>query len=56
MILKFRNHNGGTQKKIHIPRQPNHVIHSEKGDQLYYACIKTRTIKKGYLNTAPNFK
>ena len=59
VILTCRNHSGGTQKSyIHPPRQPNHVITSTKGYQLFSACIKTLIIKKKWrnLNNAPNFK
>ena len=46
VMLTCQSHSGGTQKHyIHYPWQPNHVIPSEKGDLLCYACINPLTIK-----------
>ena len=46
MVLTCNEHNGGTHKLyVHPPRQPYHIIPSEKGDQLCHAVIKPRLIK-----------
>ena len=46
VILTCKNNSGGTEKiYINPPRQPKHVLPSEKGNQLCYACINPRTIK-----------
>ena len=45
-VLTCREHNKGTNKQyVHTPRQPYHIIPSEKGDQLCHAVVKTRLIK-----------
>ena len=44
--MTCREHDDGTTKSyIHPPRQPHHIIPSEKGDQLCHAVIKPRLIK-----------
>ena len=44
--MTCREHDGGNKKLyIHPPRQPHHIIPSDKGDQLCHAVIKPRLIK-----------
>ena len=46
VVLTCNEHNGGTHKLyVHPPRQPYHIIPSEKGDQLCHAVIKPHLIK-----------
>ena len=46
VVLTCNEHNGGTHKLyVHPPRQPYHIIPSEKGDQLCHDVIKPRLIK-----------
>ena len=45
-VLTCREHDGGSKKAyIHPPRQPHHVIPSQKGDQLCHCVVKPRLIK-----------
>ena len=45
-VLTCREHDGGCKKiYIHPPRQPNHIIPSEKGDHLCHVVIKPRLIR-----------
>ena len=46
-VLTCREHHTGTNKQyVHTPRQPNHIIPSDRGDQLCHAVIKSRMIKQ----------
>ena len=45
MFTCIEHHSGTNKQYVHTPRQPNHIITSDMGDQLYHDVIKYRTIK-----------
>ena len=46
VVLTCCHHNNGTKKiYLHPPRQPKHILASEKGDQFCHVVVRPRTIR-----------